>query len=147
MTKSIIKRAISLSIILFFFAIQYSHAAGIGDAFKTDGTLPLGNVVSNAGYETDNSKVSVELLVGTIIQTLLSLLGVIFVVLMVYGGYNWMTAAGDDAKVTLAKKTITRGIMGIVVVLAAYAISYFVLANLSKNTLKSDYSGAPTIPN
>jgi hypothetical protein len=73
---------------------------------------------------------------GMTINTALSLLGVVFLVLTVYGGITWMTAEGDETKVEKAKKTITQAVIGLVIVLAAYAISLFVINALSGSTLK-----------
>lgn len=86
-------------------------------------------------YKTDDS-VTTNSIVGTIITTALSLLGVIFLVLMIYGGFLWMTARGDEAQVTKAKDLMQAAIIGLVVVISAYAISYFVISTLSTGTLK-----------
>jgi predicted acyltransferase len=58
-------------------------------------------------------------------------LGIIFVGLMVFTGYIWMTAQGDEQKVTKAKDTLQMAIIGLVIVLAAYSITYFVFKGLS----------------
>ena len=67
---------------------------------------------------------------GKIVQAFLSLLGIIFLVLMLYGGYNWMTAAGDQSKVDKAKDTIRRAIIGLIITVGAYAITQFILVNI-----------------
>jgi len=69
-------------------------------------------------------------LIGTIISVALSLLGVIFLTLLVYAGYNYLIAAGDEAKVERAKQTITRSLIGLFIVLAAFAIAKFVVPAL-----------------
>ena len=69
-------------------------------------------------------------LVGNIINILLSVIGVIMVVLMVYGGYLWMTARGDDDRVKQAKATIQNAVIGLVIILLAYSISSFVVRSL-----------------
>jgi len=69
-------------------------------------------------------------LIGLIISVALSLVGVIFLVLMIYSGYNWMTAQGEEEKVTKAKETITRAIIGLIVVIGSYAIWRFVFSRL-----------------
>lgn len=68
--------------------------------------------------------------IGKIIKVFLSLLGVIFLILMLYAGYNWMTASGDEAKVSKAKDTITRAIIGLIITVGAYGISSFVINRL-----------------
>lgn len=65
-------------------------------------------------------------IVGVVIQTAISLIGVIFLVLMIYAGFNWMTARGDEEKVTRAKDTLIRAIVGIIIVVGSYAIWKFV---------------------
>jgi amino acid permease len=57
---------------------------------------------------------------------MLGLLGIIFVVLLVYAGIQWMTAEGDEVKVEKAKSTITRAIIGLGIIITAYAITYFI---------------------
>ena len=56
----------------------------------------------------------------------LSILGVIFLGLVVYGGYLWMTAQGDDKQVGKAKDTLTQAIIGLVIIMLSYAITTFV---------------------
>ena len=68
----------------------------------------------------------------------LSLLGVIFLVLMVYGGYLWMTAAGNEDKVTKAKNLMTAAIIGLIIVVGSYAISYFIISKVQEGTINKD---------
>ncbi|MEK7557753.1 MAG: hypothetical protein AAB530_00910 [Patescibacteria group bacterium] len=121
-----------------FAYIETASALNLKDAFKfnADGnTDPTDSVASNAGYKT-TSTVSLLAVISTIIDVVLSLLGVIFLVLIIYAGFNWMTAAGEEDKITKSKSTITAAIIGLIVVLAAYAISYFVIYQISSAVLK-----------
>lgn len=78
-----------------------------------------------------NQGVGMGSIIATVIKAFIGLLGIIFIVLIVYAGYSWMTAAGDEAKVNKAKETLQRAVIGLVIVLAAYSITYFVFSNLS----------------
>lgn len=69
---------------------------------------------------------------GSLIQIVLSFLGVIFVILIIYGGFMWMTAGGREQQVESAKKIITNSVIGIVIVMLAYAITWFVVAKLGE---------------
>ncbi|MBT5808631.1 hypothetical protein HOI18_05155 [Candidatus Uhrbacteria bacterium] len=69
-------------------------------------------------------------LIGNLIAVLLSVLGIIFVMLTVYAGFLYLTAAGDDSKVNKAKSLLTQGIIGLVIIVAAYAIANFVIDSL-----------------
>ena len=59
---------------------------------------------------------------------------VIVLVIIIYGGFLWMTAGGNDEKVGEAKKWIFGGIIGLVFILSAYAIASFVISNLVNAT-------------
>ncbi len=61
-------------------------------------------------------------IIGTAVQAVLGLMGTIFLVLMLYAGYHWMTARGEEEKVSIAKDTITRAIIGLIIVVGSYAI-------------------------
>jgi hypothetical protein len=80
-------------------------------------------------YEAQDGtpKNSIQSIIVFVINAVLGLLGVIFLVLILYAGFLWMTAGGNDEQVGKAKKLLTNSIIGVVVIVAAYAISYFVL--------------------
>ena len=69
-------------------------------------------------------------IISTVIEVFLGLLGIIFLVLIIYAGYNWMTAQGDEEKVTKAKDTLQRAVIGLIIIIAAYSITYFVFSSL-----------------
>jgi len=50
------------------------------------------------------------------------------------GGFQWMTAGGDDGKVETARKWIFSGIIGLAIILSAWAIAKFALVNLGQAT-------------
>ncbi len=68
--------------------------------------------------------------INSIIQILLSFLGILAVIIILWGGFMWMTAAGDEGKVDKAKKLIISGIVGIVIILSAYIIANFVITQV-----------------
>lgn len=69
-------------------------------------------------------------LITGILGVVFSFLGIIAVLIILWGGFIWMTAAGEPDKVDKAKKLIYAGIIGLVVIFAAYAIASFVLAQM-----------------
>lgn len=79
-----------------------------------------------AGYVSSNTDINAT--IGTIIKTALSFLGVIFIMLIIYAGYLWMTARGEEAQITKAKDILTQSIIGLVIVVLAYTISGFVFS-------------------
>ena len=54
--------------------------------------------------------------------------------LIVYGGFLWMTAAGNDDAVSKAKKIMIAGVIGLVIVLSAFAIASYVVEQLNDAT-------------
>lgn len=87
------------------------------------------------GYETGDTN-TLFTVIQTFISAFLGLIGVVLLIYMLYAGYNWMTARGDEEKVTKAKDTLNRAIIGAIIIIAAYAISYFVMSKLEQGTLK-----------
>lgn len=63
-----------------------------------------------------------------IIQWVLGFLGLIAVIMILYGGFIWMTAGGNEDKVATAKKIISAAVVGLIVVLVAWAIVTFVVS-------------------
>ena len=66
--------------------------------------------------------------IGIILNSALSLVGIAFVIIIMYGGWNWLTAAGNEEEITKAKKWIVNGSIGLVVILASYVLSNFILS-------------------
>lgn len=80
--------------------------------------------------------------IAQIIRIALGFLGVIAVVIILLGGFKWMTSGGNDTKVGEAKKLIFAGIIGLVIVVAAYAIAAFVIDSIISATAGSSSSSS-----
>ena len=88
--------------------------------------------LGKAAKEAGTSDGEISSIVGTFINALLTLVGLFFLILMVYAGYLWMTARGESDQVDKARKIITGAIIGLVIVLSAYAITVFVTTGFVK---------------
>ncbi|MFA6410022.1 MAG: pilin [Candidatus Buchananbacteria bacterium] len=98
---------------------------------ESTGGLGLSSKLQTVGTAANFAeKPKISLLIGQIIKTVLSILGVIFMVYTVYAGYLWMTAAGNDEQIKKAKSIIKGSIIGLIIVLAAYTITSFVINNV-----------------
>lgn len=71
-------------------------------------------------------------LIAAVVKIALSLIGVIFFLLIFYAGVNWMTAQGNSDKIDKSKDTIQAAAVGLIIVMAAYAITNFVFDELTK---------------
>lgn len=124
------------------FGLVLAPAATFATGSSTD-TFGLGGV--NTGLQDDSGNnvlgnKDLRETIGDLIQVALSLLGVVAVVIILIGGFKWMTAGGNEEKVTEARKLIFSGIIGLAVILSAWAISIFVINQLSTAT------GSGTVP-
>ena len=72
--------------------------------------------------------------VMAIVNVILGFLGIIAIVIILYGGFIWLTSAGSEDKVGQAKKIITAGIIGLVIIFISYAIATFVITELISAT-------------
>jgi hypothetical protein len=119
---------VCFSLIFILFSAAQIQAGGLNDAFSKNTLAP----VAGKGFNTETS---LNQIIATIVQTILGLMGVIFMLLIVYGGVIWMTAEGEEAKVEKAQKILKNAIIGLIIVLSAYAISYFIINALSQKAL------------
>lgn len=125
---------IILVFLVFIVYNNYTSAANLKDAFNDptpyseEGQTrsPLESAGETAGFLARD----IDPVISTVIQATLSLLGVIFIILIIYGGGLWMTAKGNEQQVDKARNLITAAIIGLVIVVAAYAISYFVIKTI-----------------
>lgn len=116
----------------FFIFTPFVSADGATDA------LTGLNTAANKGYgvsdvNADDSGVMNSLpgAIGKVIGVILSLVGVAFLILMIYGGFIWMNSRGNEQEVEKAKNIIRNSIIGLLIVIAAYAITAFIGDNLA----------------
>jgi len=95
----------------------------------------LNKVGQGAGYNPETNETSVATIAGTVVAAILSLLGIIFVVLIIFAGITWMTAGGDEAKIEKAQAIMRNAIIGLIVTVGVYAI-YQVINLFIFQTLK-----------
>lgn len=97
-------------------------------ALASDGPDLWGNqqdeVKTELGYtDTQDPRV----IAAAVIKTVLSFLGIIAVGLIIWAGFNWMTAAGNEEKIEKAQKTLTQAVIGLVIILAAWGLANFLV--------------------
>jgi uncharacterized membrane protein len=122
--KNIWLKFTSFLILTLNFFVAHFAKAGINDALTTAANVANSASVNGTGY---NTSVSFDAMISNIITMVLSLIGVVFVIFLIYGGFLWMTASGNETKTDKSKQIIKESIIGLVVVFGAYAISYFVI--------------------
>lgn len=129
--KTKTKSALSALVLVFFvcgllgMTASYTAASGntldgLRDAANTGYEAELGEEETNEdpGIITD-----IPSALGRIIGAVLAFTGTLFFVLMIYGGLLWMLARGNEQQVEKAKNLITAAVIGLVIILSAYAIT------------------------
>lgn len=86
-------------------------------------TSELEDVGSASGLSTED----LTTVIGRIISVVLGTLGVILLIIMIYAGFLWMTAGGNPDQVEKAKKWMVNGVVGLIIILASYAITAFIV--------------------
>ena len=121
------KKHLLSGLVTFAMVLMLAVPAIVG---ATTDDWSLDNFGDTAGLGSE----SLPNIIGSIINVILSTLGVIAVLIILWGGFIWMTAAGEPDKVDKAKKLIISGIVGLAIIFAAYAIATFVIGALGSAT-------------
>lgn len=123
------------------YARRFAAAAPLAAAsfFLTANAMAGSLLVNNlqdtgeTGFGTREPR-SLPMTVGSIIQIIIGILGIFAVVLIIYAGFLWMSAAGNEQKVEKAKNILTQAVIGLVIILASYSIAGFVVKSLVNAT-------------
>jgi len=116
--KKIIQAVATLPALFIGWAVASDVQAQISLGLPGDGF---------AGAENQEIQVTIS----NIVRIVLGFLGILTVLIILLGGFKWMTSGGNEEKIGEAKKLISAGVVGLVIILAAYSIAGFVINNLS----------------
>jgi len=125
--KKHLKTIASLFILTAILILPYFVFAQ--DSQTEESMLNRLNTVAGKGGYVIGEAANLNTVIGLIIQAVLGLLGAIFIILMVYAGYTWMMASGNEPKIEKSKNMIQAAIIGLIIVLSSWAIWAFILAN------------------
>lgn len=122
----------------FLKSCYYTVAAGAlalpatalaqGSVFET-AKSNVSNVGTSAGVGSA-ADASLPDVIGRIINVVLGFIGILLLGYILFAGFLWMTAGGDEGKVKTATAMIRNAIIGLLIIIAAFAISNFVLGSL-----------------
>lgn len=130
-----------LLILLFSFFV-FSQASIINaESLLDNQTGFTGNNEIGDTFGAKSEATDIRLIVASIIKVVIGLLGIIFVVLFVWAGFKWMTSEGSEDKIKEAQGLIKTAIIGLIIVLASYAITAFVINNVIYS-VEGDFRGA-----
>jgi len=127
--RKTIVSAIVLSLFIFPAFVFTSNAtaitandlwAGANDDFSQ------ANFKATTGMGDSDPRV----IASSVIKVMLGFLGIIAVLIILYAGFLWMTAAGNEDKISQAKGMMSAGVIGLIIILAAFGIATFVMTAL-----------------
>ncbi len=103
--------------------------------FETDGGASA--MKDNLGY---NDVKTPEAYIGQLLLLVFSFVGLVFFILIIYAGIQWMTAQGNSSQVEKAKDAIIKAIVGLVIVMASYGITFFIMRAVSSSATEKNNS-------
>jgi len=118
---------------LFLFSLFLLDIATF--ATTTPSSVNLSGVLTEAGTNASLGTRTIGEIVANIIQVVLGILGVVFLILIIYSGFLWMSAAGNDEKIKSAQGHLRNAVIGAVIVIGAQIITYWVVYNVTQATI------------
>jgi hypothetical protein len=135
MTEEQLMKKVLFSLIIFvFIGISVFQIVSAVEAKTAKEQFVAGQdaAAKLMGYDITGDKISLSYRIGQAVKMVLTLLGIVFLALMIYGGFKWMKASGRESDVAAAKKIIENAIIGLIIVIAAYAITAYVGGAMSE---------------
>lgn len=113
---------ISLSVFVFNSALAVEDLLDIKSGLNAAATGQTG-----AGYDATQANANtIPAFIGQIVRVVLSFVGAIFFILIILSGIQWMTAGGNEEKVTKARTRLINATIGLAITIAAYFITWFI---------------------
>ena len=135
------KRSIvfGLALMLLFSSFTSLALAQEEEAEETAASAIISGLDDSAGAYSQNLTLTV--FIGNLIQALLTATGILFLVLTVWAGIIYMTAAGDDTKIKKAKGMIVSALIGLIIIVGAYALTSYVIGAIATASEVSTETG------
>lgn len=92
--------------------------------------IPILDNLNSAGTQVGLHATPIPTIVGKLIKIFLGLVGIILLILIVYGGALWAFSAGNEESVKKARSIIFNAVIGLAIVFLAYALSSFIIQKL-----------------
>ena len=129
-----------LIIFLFFISCFLSFDSVQAQGFeKISASGYLDRIANKVGIKPDvtpEGKGTVVYIVGVIINGILGFLGILCLGIIIYAGLKWMMAGGNEESITTARQMIKYAVIGVAVVIGAYALSYYVVSNIISSAIR-----------
>ncbi len=120
----------ALGIVLFavvFCLANFCHVSSASAQSIADPNSTLSQGVEIIEEPLGLPSTDIRVIIARIIRIALGLVGIILLVMIIYAGFLWMTAGGNEEQIGRAKKILVNGVIGLLIILSAYSIVYFVM--------------------
>ena len=118
-------------IILILYTVGLSLARKeVAFARTIDSPIPAPGEVFETGSTLSNNFGSIQQIITFAFNFVVSIAGVIFIIMMLVGGIQYLTAAGNEESLGKAKGTMIQSIVGLIVVLSSWAIGTWILGTV-----------------
>ena len=121
-------RSLQIFVLLFVLSINFLFVPLV--SAKVDLQAPLTSAGKGIYGDALPEGDALPTIIGNVIKVVLSFVGIVMVIIVVYAGYLWMTAGGDSDQVKKAKDWMLNASIGIFICLLAYTLSSFVIAKI-----------------
>jgi len=130
-------KKLAVFVVSFAMLVGGFLALNVAPTYAADGLIGTDDLGLSYGADTGLGSEDVRSTIARIIRVAMGLLGIVAVVIILIGGFKWMTAGGNEEQVGEAKKWIFSGVIGLVIILSAYALASFIISQLVSATTGS----------
>ncbi|MFH0873772.1 MAG: hypothetical protein V1846_02930 [Candidatus Komeilibacteria bacterium] len=134
----------------FYLILAYllaPHISWAATSASSSGGSPLDSVkaIGTLVYGGSGTPYDIKRVISGLIQIFLGLIGIIFLLLIIWSGFRWMTSGGNEKTVEEAKKTLQNSVVGLIIVVMGYSIAYWIIVWLGQATTGAGTTGGPVI--
>ncbi len=123
----------SFLLLILIISFQFILVSGLSIALAQSNShlnQEIFSQVGEHGYGEGGAPPDIRIVVVQIINVVLGLLATIFLVLLVMAGFQWMTSGGNQEKTKEAMSKIKNALIGLLIIMTSWGISYFILVRL-----------------
>ncbi len=115
-----------LPLLFFIFLVNSKTALAGGAAWGSQvGMSKIGVVYG------DQNPTDIRYTIVKIINIALSFLGILCLVLIIFAGFKWMTAGGNEDQVSSAKKILKNAVIGLLIILVSWSVTIFIMVRMN----------------
>ncbi|MBN2854352.1 hypothetical protein JXK06_02340 [Patescibacteria group bacterium] len=145
------KKIFSFALLLSFSALFFIFGGGVSE-IQAQSRMNEQDLYKNQVGMSEvkdvyggNQPEDIRIVATKIIQWVLGFLGLIFLVLIIFAGFKWMTSGGNEEEVKKAQALMKNAVIGLIIILAAWTITYYLITVFRRTIIDQsvDYTTIP----